>query len=122
MLLIRKILIPAIVASLFVVGACSGKDGADAAQAKRGGPAQVGYVVVQPTSVPLQTTLGGRTVAFETSEVRPQVNGLIRQKLFTEGAFVRQGQSLFQIDPSLYRAAEAQAIADTFSSRPVSPG
>jgi len=81
------------------------------------GPAQVGFVVVQPTSVPLQSSLGGRTVAFETSEVRPQVNGLIRSRDFTEGAFVRRGQPLYQIDPRLYRAAVNQAQANVASAR-----
>ncbi len=108
----------ALVGALLTSG-CGARD-ADGAGGKGKGPATVGYVVVQPTSVPLQTTLGGRTVAFETSEVRPQVNGLIRKKLFTEGAFVRQGQPLFQIDPSLYRAALAEAAATVNSARATS--
>ena len=81
------------------------------------GPVQVGYVIAQPTSVPLQTSLGGRTVAFETSEVRPQVNGLIRRRNFTEGSLVRQGQPLFEIDSSLYQAAVNQAAANVSSAR-----
>ena len=81
------------------------------------GPAQVGFVVAQPTSVPVQSLLGGRTVAFETSEVRPQVNGLVRRRYFTEGSYVRQGQPLFQIDPSLYRAAVNEAQANVANAR-----
>ena len=81
------------------------------------GPAKVGYVVVQPSAVPLQTELGGRTVAVESSEVRPQVNGLIRRRYFTEGSYVRQGQPLFEIDPSLYQAAVNQAAANVASAR-----
>jgi membrane fusion protein (multidrug efflux system) len=80
-------------------------------------PAQVGFVVVKPTSVPLETSLGGRTVAFESSEVRPQVNGLIRKRFFAEGSYVRQGQPLFQIDPSLYQAAVNQASANVAAAR-----
>ena len=68
-------------------------------------------------SVPLLSELGGRTVAFETSEVRPQVNGLIRRRNFTEGSAVRQGQPLFQIDPSLYQAAVNQAAANLANAR-----
>ena len=83
----------------------------------RGGTPQVGFVVVRPTSVPLQSSLGGRTVAFESSEVRPQVNGVIRRRFFTEGSFVRQGQPLYQIDPSLYRAAVNQAQANVAAAR-----
>ena len=99
------------VAVAFVAG-CTQSD----AQNQRG-PAQVGFVVVQRTSVPLQSLLGGRTVAFESSEVRPQVNGVIRRRFFTEGSYVRQGQPLYQIDPSLYRAAVNQAQANVASAR-----
>jgi membrane fusion protein (multidrug efflux system) len=49
--------------------------------------------------------------------VRPQVNGLIRRRLFTEGSYVRQGQPLYEIDPSLYRAAADQASANVASAR-----
>ena len=69
------------------------------------------------SDVPLSSTLGGRTVAFETSEVRPQVAGVIQKRLFTEGSYVNAGQPLFQIDPSLYRAAVNQAQANLQSAR-----
>jgi membrane fusion protein (multidrug efflux system) len=97
------------------LASCSPSD----AQNERGqrGPTEVGFVVAQRTAVPVQSLLGGRTVAFETSEVRPQVSGLIRRRNFTEGSYVRQGQPLFQIDPSLYRAAVNQAQANVASSR-----
>lgn len=80
-------------------------------------PAAVGFVVVAPQEVPLATTLGGRTVAFATSEVRPQVTGVIRARLFAEGGEVRQGQPLFAIDPSLFRAAVNQAEANLQSAQ-----
>jgi membrane fusion protein (multidrug efflux system) len=112
--LIRPGLILAAAAALAAAG-CS-KSGSDA-QGRNRGPAQVGYVVVQPTAVPLQTLLGGRTVAYQTSEVRPQVNGLIRRRYFTEGGYVRQGQHLFQIDPSLYQASVAQASANVAAAQ-----
>jgi membrane fusion protein (multidrug efflux system) len=96
------------------VAGCSGS-----AEKARGpqGPPQVGFVVVNPTSVPLQVQLDGRAVASETSEVRPQVNGLIRRRNFTEGSYVTKGQSLFQIDPSLYQASVAQAQANLASAQ-----
>lgn len=78
---------------------------------------QVGFVVVAPTAVPLATTLGGRTVALATSEVRPQVNGVIKARLFKEGGEVRRGQPLFEIDPSLYQAAANQATANLQSAQ-----
>ncbi|MEW9854327.1 efflux RND transporter periplasmic adaptor subunit [Novosphingobium sp. M1R2S20] len=80
-------------------------------------PPQVGYVLVKTSSVPEPVTLGGRTVAFETSEVRPQVMGVIRRRLFSEGSYVRAGQPLFEIDPSLYRAAVNQAEANLVSAQ-----
>nr|WP_245968319.1 efflux RND transporter periplasmic adaptor subunit [Hephaestia caeni] len=78
---------------------------------------EVGYVVVQPTQAPVTTELAGRTSAYKSSEVRPQVTGLITKRYFTEGAIVRQGQPLYQIDPRLYRASTNQAEANLASAR-----
>jgi membrane fusion protein (multidrug efflux system) len=98
---------------LIALAACSGGGSGN----RNASVPEVGFVVVQPTSVPLSVTLGGRTIAYETSEVRPQINGLIRQRLFTEGGYVRAGQPLYQIDSSLYRAAVNQAQANLASAR-----
>lgn len=103
-----------VLAVLAGLAACSGSNSQDRQQRP---PAQVGYIVAAPSAVPLQVTLGGRTVAFETSEVRPQVSGVIVKRYFTEGGYVRAGQPLFQIDPSLYRAAVNQAQANLTSAR-----
>ena len=75
------------------------------------GPAPVGYVVVREEPVTLTTELPGRTAAFETSEVRPQVNGLVLERLFVEGDVVRKGQALYRIDPAPYQAQVASARA-----------
>jgi len=75
-------------------------------------PPEAGYVVVKTQAVPLMIELPGRTAAFETSDVRPQVSGVIQARLFTEGSIVQKGQTLYQIDPSLYRAAVNQAAAN----------
>lgn len=101
-------------AATLSLGACSGQD--DASKNGRSAP-EVGFVVAKVEAVPVTTSLGGRTVAFETSEVRPQVGGLIRRRLFTEGGFVRAGQPLYQIDASLYQAAVDQAAANLASAR-----
>ena len=105
-----------LIAATLALASCGQGDAQDGARGQRG-PAQVGFVVVQPTSVPLQSSLGGRTVAFETSEVRPQVNGLIRSRNFVEGSYVKKGQPLYQIDPRLYEAAVNQAQANVASAR-----
>lgn len=81
------------------------------------GPATVGYVVVQQGSAPLQQELPGRVAAYQISEVRPQVSGVIQRRFFREGSIVRQGQTLYQIDPSVYNAQAAQAAANLQSAR-----
>jgi membrane fusion protein (multidrug efflux system) len=89
-----------------------------AAKSGRGqnGPATVGYVSVVRSSVPLTTELAGRVTAFEMSEVRPQVAGIIRERSFSEGAVVRRGQTLYRIDPRLYAASVSQARANLASA------
>jgi membrane fusion protein (multidrug efflux system) len=82
-----------------------------------GGPITVGYVVVQQGSAPLQQELPGRVAAYQVSEVRPQVSGIILRRFFQEGSVVRQGQTLYQIDPSIYSAQAAQAAANLQSAR-----
>ncbi|MDQ2778709.1 MAG: efflux RND transporter periplasmic adaptor subunit [Pseudomonadota bacterium] len=89
--------------------ASQGKPGG---RAGNGGPKTVGYVVAKQTSAPVVTELAGRASAYRQSEVRPQVSGVIRRRLFTEGALVKSGQPLYEIDPSLYRAATAVAEAN----------
>jgi membrane fusion protein (multidrug efflux system) len=74
-------------------------------------PTPVGVIVVTEQPVTLTTELPGRTSPFETSDVRPQVDGIIRARLFTEGDYVRQGQPLYRIDPVTYEAKVANARA-----------
>lgn len=106
----------ALVAAALLVTSCSGSGGS--AQKKgAAGPAQVGYVVVQPSNVPMVTELSGRVTAFQTSEVRPQVAGIVQRRMFTEGSIVRAGQTLYQIDPSLYQAQASEAQANLQSAR-----
>jgi membrane fusion protein (multidrug efflux system) len=62
-------------------------------------------VTVQPQPVVLTTELPGRTCAYLVAEIRPQVNGLIQKRLFTEGSDVKAGEILYQIDPAPFQAA-----------------
>jgi membrane fusion protein (multidrug efflux system) len=92
---------------------CGGK------QSDHGGekaPPEAGYVVLKREGVPLRLTLPGRTTAFESSEVRPQVSGIIQARLFTEGATVRAGERLYRIDPRVYQSAAGEARADLNSA------
>lgn len=78
------------------------------------GPApepEVATVVVRPRPVTLTTELPGRISALLVSEVRPQVGGIIQKRLFREGADVKAGDVLYQIDPAVYRAAHDSALA-----------
>ena len=72
-------------------------------------PPAVGIVNVTVEAAPLVTELPGRIAAVATAEVRPQINGVIRRRLFTEGALVRAGQLLYEIEDAPYRAALGQA-------------
>ncbi|MBX8500797.1 efflux RND transporter periplasmic adaptor subunit [Pseudomonas lijiangensis] len=78
---------------------------------------QVGVVTLKAQPYALTTELPGRTTAFRVAEVRPQVNGIILKRLFTEGGDVKAGQQLYQIDPSLYEATATSAHATLQSAR-----
>ena len=103
---------PLLAGCLAALAACSSRDEGKGQK----GPPEVGYAIARATSVPLVSELPGRTSAFLTAEVRPQVSGVIQRRLFTEGALVRAGQPLYQIDSSLYRAAAGQAAANLASA------
>lgn len=75
------------------------------------GPLEVGVVTIQPQRVALTTELPGRTSPYMIAEVRPQVNGIIQKRVFTEGSDVKAGAVLYQIDPATYQAAYASAKA-----------
>jgi len=80
-------------------------------------PTPVGVMVVAEQPVQLTTELPGRTSAYETSDVRPQVDGIVRARLFTEGEYVRAGQPLYRIDPVAYEAQAANARASLAKAR-----
>ncbi len=93
-----------------LLAGCAKESEAPAAQAQAVAP-EVGVVVLQKQSQQLDTTLPGRTAAFLSAEVRPQVSGIVQKRLFTEGAMVKQGQPLYQLDAASLKAAETSAEA-----------
>ncbi|MCM0082915.1 efflux RND transporter periplasmic adaptor subunit [Geomonas sp. Red32] len=101
----------AVVATLALLTSGCGKQSATAGAPPPSGPPEVSVVEVQPQTVSLTTELPGRTSAYLVAEVRPQVNGIIQKRLFTEGADVRAGEVLYQIDAAPYQAAYASAKA-----------
>jgi membrane fusion protein (multidrug efflux system) len=76
-----------------------------------GGPVPVTVVTIQPQRVALTTELPGRVAASLIAEVRPQVGGILQNRLFTEGADVKAGEVLYQIEPASYQAAHDGARA-----------
>ncbi|MWV16337.1 efflux RND transporter periplasmic adaptor subunit [Pseudomonas sp. L-22-4S-12] len=78
---------------------------------------QVGVVTLAAQPYTLTTELPGRTAAFRIAEVRPQVDGIIQKRLFTEGSEVKAGQQLYQIDAASYAASLKSAEASQVSAR-----
>ena len=119
----RAIRMSALIAGSLALVACgnasSSSQGGRGGRGGRGpgGPPTVGFVVVQQGSAPIVQDLPARVSAFQISEVRPQVNGVILKRLFQEGSIVHQGQTLYQIDPSIYNAQAAQAQANLQAAR-----
>ncbi|MBF8721406.1 MULTISPECIES: toluene efflux RND transporter periplasmic adaptor subunit TtgA [Pseudomonas] len=100
------------VALATLLSGCKKEEAAPAAQAPL-----VGVVTLQPQAYTLTSELPGRTTAFRVAEVRPQVNGIILKRLFKEGTEVKEGQQLYQIDPSVYEANLANAKANLQATR-----
>lgn len=73
---------------------------------------EVSTITVKTEKVVISTELPGRTTAFLVAEVRPQVGGIVKERLFEEGAEVKAGDLLYQIDPSLYQATYDRAKAE----------
>lgn len=90
----------------------------DAAQAAGQQPApKAGFITVQEKPFTLVNELPGRTTPYQVAEVRPQVTGIIEQRLFEEGETVEAGQALYKIDDKLYQASLASAKADLANAR-----
>lgn len=109
-----KLLSASVLAVLLV--ACSEPE-----QAVVQGPAapEVEVVTMSPSSIALTTELPGRTTDYRQAEIRPQVNGILKERLFTEGQLVEAGQVLYKIDAAPYQAALANAKANLSSSKAI---
>lgn len=94
------------------LAACSDKTSVTAADTA----VEVRAITVQPQAVPVTTELPGRTAAFASAEIRPQVGGIVLARTFTEGGDVEAGQVLFRIDPAEARATVANAQATLASA------
>ena len=146
--MIRNVWRPAALAAtvLLALTACGG--GKDTQQAQQGdgdGKQQeaaaqqqmptptVEVLTVQPQDIEIGVELPGRLEAVRSADVRPQVGGIVKRRLFQEGSFVREGQPLYQLEDASYlaslesaraqlasaEAAQAKANADVARYRPL---
>jgi membrane fusion protein (multidrug efflux system) len=104
-------IIPVMIMAAAVLSAC----GQPQQQQQMTPPA--GFVVIKEQPVELKSELPGRTDPTAVSDVRPQVNGIIKARLFVEGSTVKVGQPLYQIDPAPYQAAYDSAAATLSSAK-----
>lgn len=72
---------------------------------------QVGVVTLAAEDLTVTTELSGRAKVRASAEIRPQVGGIVRRRLFEEGALVQAGQLLYELEPTTYQAAYASAQA-----------
>lgn len=95
---------------ILILGGCNQQPG-QGGPPQGGPPPEVAVVTVKPQRLIITTELAGRTAAGLVSDVRPQVNGIIKKRLFTEGSDMKAGDALYLIDPAPYEAALENAKA-----------
>ncbi len=105
-MLLKRLLVAAFF-SIALLG-CGRKAAAPAVQPRA---VEVGVVRVDKVPIEVTSELPGRTLAYRMAQVRARVNGIVLKRVFTEGAEVKQGDLLFQIDPAPYQAAYDSANA-----------
>jgi len=105
----RTILLAGLLSAILLTTGCNRQETAGAPPQPP--PLEVAVLTIAPQQVVLTTELSGRTAPHRVAEVRPQVGGIIEKRLFTEGAYVKAGEALYQIDAASYSAAYASARA-----------
>jgi hypothetical protein len=102
----------AVLSQVFLLGGCE--------EGKSAPPPpvpEVAVMAIHPQPVVLTSELPGRTSPYLVAEIRPQVSGLIQNRLFTEGSDVKAGQVLYEIDPAPFQAALESARANLDATR-----
>lgn len=110
---ILALLLPAFL--LLPAGCNSRDDQASGAGQQRA--VRVSAVELQPQIVDIERELTGRTTAYRWAEVRPEVGGILKERCFTEGSLVKEGDVLYRIEPDTYQAALNKARADLASAQ-----
>ena len=115
----RTALLPLLVV-VALLSACNTQEAPSSEQQQASQVVEVGIVTLVSEPFELTTDLPGRTAPLRIAEVRPQVDGIITKRLFTEGSEVKAGEQLYQIDASVYRSALNSAKAAHLSSTSLS--
>ncbi|WAJ28336.1 efflux RND transporter periplasmic adaptor subunit [Antarcticirhabdus aurantiaca] len=95
---------------LSTLSACTQAETATSPRAAAASP-KIGYVTLRPQPVAIQSDTAGRVVALRTAEIRPQVGGVVMERVFEPGCEVKQGDLLFRLDPKPFEAQLAAAEA-----------
>jgi len=112
----RALWLSAVGAAAGLLAACGGSHAAAPSGAFQFKP-QVTVVTLRAQPVDLTRELPGRTAPYLVAEVRPQVSGIVKRRLFTEGAYVKAGQPLYELDDAIYRAQLDSAQATLLKAR-----
>jgi membrane fusion protein, multidrug efflux system len=102
-------LLAAATAALVLLSACGQDENAGQQQGQQA--PKVTVIEVRAEAAPVTTELPGRSTPYQVAEIRPQVGGIVRERLFTEGGEVAAGELLYRIDPATYEAALESARA-----------
>jgi membrane fusion protein (multidrug efflux system) len=105
----RLTLAGCLAALAIALSACSDEQASPPSRAQ--GPIDVGVVTLASEAVPFSMELPGRVLASSTAEIRPQVNGIVREKAFREGSEVAAGDVLYRLDDDTFQAAHEAAAS-----------
>ncbi|WP_414829292.1 efflux RND transporter periplasmic adaptor subunit [Alteromonas sp. H39] len=112
----RVLLLCAVISFGFLTACSEQSEQAQAGQAQAQPAPRVSVTTISRQPVTFEVVLPGRITPFRQSQVRPQVDGVITERLFEEGAQVEKGQQLYQIDDARYSAQLNSAVADLRSA------
>jgi membrane fusion protein (multidrug efflux system) len=114
-MVVRSISLPATLAALLFAAMCNRGPSKDSPTVAGAPPPDVNVLTITPANIPLTYEFSAQVVPYRRVDVRPRVEGIIREQSFTEGALVKAGQLLYRIEPALFestlRAAEARVDA-----------
>ena len=106
----KILLLPTLAAPLMFLIACGNKEPVEAAAAGQRTAAPVVISTAEQRNIPAQISAIGNVEAYQTVQIRSQVNGQIENIFFKEGDDVKQGQLLFQLDKRPFRADLERAL------------